>query len=479
VNDLPIPPAVREFGDRQAAAALRPAAWRELAAMRRQNVNDLDAVSRTVRFDDGRVIACRRLGGRELVHLYAPPARDRRSAAVETGTRLRPAPDGHFYVIPGCLARYDGVSGLQNAIADGLLAQWRLGTGSRVAILPFDQTGLPDPGVAPLAGWERSFNAFSLPGGEGSGLLYGPGHIPTSGAFSVSCLFRLTSRLNYDYTFDDRGVFSPIRPYVLQSLDGETFTWTCPGSLSPVAGFCEPDFHPGWSEEITYPWAPWNEDFSRRTETLTGIKRVSQACPDAPLLTPDGAAGSPYRDAQAAAYPHPHGFVAGMRTAGLFVADGDRLLAGRISDFSTQYGFAPILTPSLDLGVWRHAVLSYAEGGATVLHLAAQGQTPDQWAAYETVQPVGAMAMDQGYAASGVNSGFFVSDRTGERISGFRMNAAMDVALVRFFHHALDADQARLLHYEAFFGEFVADEFEAGPLAAQGLTPIVIGRHGS
>jgi hypothetical protein len=84
--------------------------------------------------------------------------------------------------------------------------------------------------------------------------------------------------------------------------------------------------------------------------------------------------------------------------------------------------------------------------------------------------------MGGGYAASGVNSGHFISENTGERISGFRMNAALDVALVRFFHHALDADQARLLHFEAFRGEFAADDFEAGPLAAKGLSPIVIGR---
>jgi len=483
VFDPPLPPVVREYGDLAATAAMRPDAWRELATMRRLNVNGLAEVSRTVRFDDGRVILCRRSGGRERVHLFAPASRERRMAAVFSETRPRPAPDGHFYVIPGCLARYDGLPGLQNAIPDGPLAGWSLGTGTRAGILPFARTALPTPGVAPGAGWERTFNAFSLPGGEGSGLLYGAGHIPATGAFSVSCLFRLASRLDYDYTFDDRGVLSPIRPYVLQSQDGEIFTWTCPGSLSPVVGFCQPDFHPGWSEEITYPWAPWNEDFARHTETLIGIRRVTQSCPDAPLLAPDGApdgtAGSPYRDAREAAYPHPHGFVAGMRAAGLFVADGDRLLAGRITDFSTQYGFAPILTPSISLGVWHHAVLSFAANGATVLHLAAQDQSPDQWAAYETVQPSRAMDMGQGYAASGVNSGSFVSDRTGERISGFRMNAAMDMALPRFFHHALDADQARLLHFEAFFGEFVADAFEAGPLAALGLTPIVIGREAS
>jgi hypothetical protein len=71
------------------------------------------------------------------------------------------------------------------------------------------------------------------------------------------------------------------------------------------------------------------------------MKRVEQSCPDAPLLAPDGSAGDPYLDARGAAYPHPHGFVVGMRFAGLFIAHGDRLLAGRISDFPASTAGIP------------------------------------------------------------------------------------------------------------------------------------------
>ncbi|MDQ7831398.1 MAG: hypothetical protein RDU30_06685 [Desulfovibrionaceae bacterium] len=476
MDDFAPPPVVREHGDRLEAAALRPMARRELAAMHRQNTGGLDAVSRTVRLDDGRVILCRRQAGQDMMDLYAPIRREGRPPTPPPRTRRRPGLDGSFFVIPGCVARYDGVSGLENAIPDGPLAGSRLGTGLRVSLLPFADTDLPDPGVVPETGDERVYNAFRLPGGEGSGLLYGPGHIPASGAFSISCLFRLTQRLDYDYAFEDRGVLSPIRPYVLETLDREAFTWSCPGSLSPVAGSCQPDFHPGWTEEITYPWPPHTGDFSRPAERLTGIRRVSESCPDAPLLAPDGPGESPYRDDRGDAYPHPHGFVTGMRLAGLFIVDGDRLLAGRLADVEADGGLAPIRTPPLPLWSWRHAVFSCAADGAAVLSLAAQDQTPEAWAAYAAPQSARAMDMGGGYAASGVNSGHFISENTGERISGFRMNAALDVALVRFFHHALDADQARLLHFEAFRGEFAADDFEAGPLAAKGLSPIVIGR---
>ncbi|MFZ5813458.1 MAG: hypothetical protein ACOY4F_15585 [Thermodesulfobacteriota bacterium] len=470
------PPVIREHGDTLAAAALRPAARRELDTLARVNVNDLDVVSRTVRFDDGRVIVCRRVGGRDLVDIHAPTRRLRTAGGREPALPPRHGEEGFFYVIPGCVARYDGPGDLVNAIPDGPLAGWTVGTGSAVALLPFSETGLPDPGVVPETGDERVYDAFRLPGGAASGLLYAPGHIPASGAFALSCLFRLRERLEYDYTFDEKGVLSPVRPYVLRSGDGVDFTWTCPGSLSPVIGFCEPMAHPDWVEEITYPWSPWNEDFAEKTEEVAGIKRVEQSCPDAPLLAPDGSAGDPYLDALGAAYPHPHGFVVGMRLAGLFIADGDRLLAGRISDFSSQYGRDPILTGSLNMGVWHHAVLSSAEDGTTTLHLAVDGQEPGDWTTYAAAQPVGDMDMGGNYPASGVNAGYLVNDRSGERIGGFRMNAALDIALPRFFHEALDADQARLLHEEAFCGRFVADECEMAAIAAKGLTPIIIGR---
>lgn len=471
------PPVVRLHGDPAAAMSLRQDAMRELDTLRRLNVCGLSEVSRTVRFDDGRAIVCAITGGRETAHLYAPAVRSRRHASpVAGGRRRHERDDSAVFVIPGCVARYDGTGDLQNALPDGALSGARLGLGARTATLPFEQTGLPSPGLVPEAGLSRSFDAFELPGGQGSGILYGAGHIPSCGAFSISCLFRLKASLAYDYTFDERGVLSPIRCHVLQSADGEDFTWSCPGSLSPVAGYCQPHFHPGWSETVTYPWSPWNEDFENRTQLLHGVRRVEQSCPDAPLLASAEDGAKAYTDAKGHAYPHPHGFVAGMRLAGLFIADGDRLMAGRIADFSSEIGLSPILTPSIPLGVWRHAVLSHAADGATTLYLAAADQKPWRRDVWRTRQGVSDLDMSQGYAASGVNSGALVSQDTGETISSFRMNAALDVALIRFFHHALDDDQAGLLHDEAFNGEYAADEFEIGLIEAAGLTPIVIGR---
>lgn len=471
------PPVLREHGDRAATAALRPMALRELAIMRRLNMGNLPEVSRTLRFDDGRAIVCARTGGREVVHLYAPLDRERPDGTMPGLRRRLPERDRTaVYVIPGCVARYDGVDGLENAIPDGPLSGWSLGTGSRVNRLPFAGLGLPRPGTVPEAGLVRDVTAFELPGGDGSGLLYGPGHIPSAGAFALSCLFRLKSPLPYDYTFDDRGVLSPIRCLVLQTDDSERFSWSCPGSLSPVLGYCQPHLHPGWSEDATYPWAPWNEDFAGHVERVTGIRRVDESCPDAPLLAP-AQNGDAYRDARGLAYPHPHGFVAGMRLAGLFIADGDRLLAGRIADFPGEAGMPVIRTGSIPLNVWHHAVVSHAPDGTTTLSLAALDQHPAQWDLWRTRQGVTEMDMGQGYAASGVNAGTLYSRGGTHAVSSFRMNAALDVALIRFFHQALDEDQAGLLHCEAFCGEYAADEYEIGPIEAAGLTPIVIGRH--
>ncbi|MGE4537039.1 MAG: hypothetical protein AB7D37_08165 [Desulfovibrio sp.] len=462
---------LRYDGDAATLAGLRGQALRELAIMDRENVFDLPVYSRVLRLPGGETIVCGRTGSLDRVDIVAPRHRSSR-----TGERspLRPHPEreGEFFAIPGCLARYEGMTSLQNAVTDGELAGWSLGLGNDVTVLAPAQAGLAAPEGLPQAGIARDPGVFALPGGAASGLLFGRGHIPDNVPFSVSCLMRLREPLEYDYTYDDRGVSNPFRAYFLQSGDGSDFTWDCPGSISPVLGFCSPHLHPGWTETVTYPWSPWNTDFTTHTEELAGARCADTACPDAPLLT-----GDAYRDAAGHAYPYPHGFILGLQAAGLFVYNGNRLLGARLSHFESQFGFAPALTAPLEYGLWHHVVMTHDTDGTVRVYVAREDDA--EASVWTGNQPLCAMDDACVYQASGVNAWTLHNGRTGAAIGAYRMNPVMDVALPRFFHYALSADQAYLLQLEGLTGLFVADDQELGQAAAAGLTPIIIPKEAS
>jgi hypothetical protein len=462
---------LRFDGDATALAGLRGAALRELESMRRENVFDLPVYGRSLRLPGGEAIACGRIGLLETVTIRGPGAGGARPAGRIDLPPL-PDPDGSFYAIPGCLARYEGLSTLGNAIEDGPLAGWTVGLGADVTVATASRAGLAEPSGLPAAGIDRELGVFVLPGGPASGLLFGRDHIPDAAPFSVSCLVRLRQGLDYDYTYDARGLLNPFRAYLLQSADGRDFVWDCPGSISPLLGFCSPHLHPDWVETVTYPWAPWNRDFAANTEQLAGAKRADTACPGAPPL-----AGEAYRDAAGNAYPHPSGFVVGLQAAGLFVYNDNRLLGARLSHFETQTGYVPALSGPLDFGVWHHVVLTHEADGGVTLYLAREDRAEAD--AYTGIQPLCALDAACTCQASGLNAWTLRNGRTGEAIGAYRMNPAMDVALPRFFDYALSPGQAYLLQLEALCGLFVADDHEVARAAGAGLTPIIIEKEAS
>ncbi|MHC1791447.1 hypothetical protein [Solidesulfovibrio sp.] len=465
-DDFRPEPRLRLVGDGARLALLRPDALRELAVMHRENVFDLPVYDRLVEFETGERILCRRVGEQDHVGIFGPGGGEPEPAPTPPGPG-RAVRDGEFYAIPECLARYDGLDTLQNAVPGGELAGWTLGLGAGVEVVPAAEAGLPAYPGLPQAGIGREVGVFRLPGGAASGILYGRGHIPDDAPFSVSCLVRLTAPLEYDYTFDARGVLNPIRAYLVHSDDGTTFSHDCPGELSPLLGFCSPHLHPDWAEDVTYPWSPWNEDFATRAEPLLGARRATAVCDGAPVLAGDG-----YRDGGGHAYPHPFGFVMGMQAAGMFVAGGNRLLGARLSRFESQFGVVPAVSEPLEIGRWHHAAMTHGADGT--VHLYVTPEDAAEGAVYRGVMPRCAMDAACAYQASGVNAWTLRNGPGGEAIAAYRMNPAMDVALPRFFHYALSPQQAWLLSLEALSGLFVADDHEVAQAMALGLSPVTI-----
>jgi len=466
-------PAVRlrYCGDAAVLAPLRREALQALEAMRRENVFGLAVYGRETRLPSGGRIVCRRVGEQDVIEIHGP-ARRESGRLRRPAVRPRPERDGTFYAIPGCLARYEGLTRFANAIPDGDLAGWELGLGAGVTVVEPALAGLPEPLGLPEAGIDREVGVFTLPGGAASGLLYGRAHIPDAAPFSVSCLVRLREYLEYDYTYDARSLPNPIRAYLLQGTGDGVFAWDCPGGIAPVIGFCSPHVHPDWVETVTYPWTPWNANYRSKTEQLLGAKRAASACPGAPSL----ATAYP-RDAAGNAYPYPDGFVMGLQAAGLFLASGNRLLGVRLSHFETQTGYVPAVTDPLELGLWHHVVMTHEADGAVQVYVAREDAA--EAAVYGGVQPLCAMDAACVYQASGVNAWTLRNGLTGAAIGAYRMNPAMDVALPRFFHYALSPVQAWLLQLEALAGLFVADDHEAAQGAALGFVPITVSKEAS
>jgi len=320
---------------------------------------------------------------------------------------------------------------------------------------------------------------YRLPGGVDSGMYLSKDHLPGNTIFSFSCAFRLNEKLEYDYSFDERGVLNPIRSYYLKSSNGTQWKWDCPGSLSPVIGWASPQYFTSDAESVTFPWAPWNEDFTNES-LATGMKAADIACDGAPLLADTWSASSPYWDNNDPPnpYPYPKGFITGMRLFGLFVYNGNQLLCGRLNDFMGQYQLSPIITPEIELGQWLHTAVVQETDGTLNLYLA--NKTTKVATRYSVaslldgMEPPTAYDAAYDYAFVGYNSWYVRLLTNGEKISHFSMNPRMDVCLPRFYDRNLTMAEAVLLHREALDGIFVADDFEVGQIEAAGFIPVLV-----
>lgn len=478
-------------GDRERADTLRGVGLQCKAQLQRENAYDYAVFARTWTERDGiRCTVQRNLGplvDAYTITIFCPPRA--RGGEEEIRVQIPVLQPGQFFYVPGCVARYDAVLAPAlpkshavhwiNAVPGGALKDAVLNYRKDVVLRTRAACGLPAMEGRDQAGISRNIGVYSLPGGVASGMHLLKEHLPDNKDFSFSCAFRLNESLAYDYTFEERQVLNPIRSYYLKSSDGQQWAWDCPGSLCPVIGWAAPQYFKASQEHITYPWAPWDDDFSNEF-LISGLKAADTVCPDAPLLAESWSASSPYWDRKdpPRPYPHPKGFVTGMRFVGLFVYNGKQLLCGRINDFQGQYQLSPVMTPPIALGEWMHAVVAQEQSGAFTFSLASsateKGSRYSGVVSLEPMLPPTAVDAPYDYVFLGYNSWFVDLAQPHETISHFSMNAHLDICLPRFYGRAVNRAEAVLLHREALDGVFVADAFEMGQLVAAGLVPVSV-----
>ena len=278
-----------------------------LQTMRDINVLDLQIFNHTVYFDDGTVVYVERCFNKYTAEVIVPIAR-----------KLQ---EGEFYWVPGCVARYDVISGKSkdNYIPDKGLSTETVTSATGNSETESTQTsctlsagGLPSTASSPDGSIKRNYNIIILPGDStatkiadmSSGLLFSRGNIPTYGSFSISCVVMLNSNIGMDYSFTEKTdeldcgytVWNPVKPRVLTSSDGESWSASCPGSLCPLVGSSLASRFSNHYVQRTNPWPSYNGNFVSNSYSNIGFREIATVCDDEPLLISEYSPSSPYWD---------------------------------------------------------------------------------------------------------------------------------------------------------------------------------------
>jgi len=177
---------------------------------------------------------------------------------------------------------------------------------------------------------------------------------------------------------------------------------------------------------------------------------------------------------------HPPGYMIGMNYCGLFWYNGNHILAGKITNFESEYQYEHIVSDEILLGEYYHVCMTYDEDGETCLYIT---QMKDL-IAYNTYgeQPTAEYSNCDGFGDvidyfSGFLNWAYTSSKDTPATDwdcSWLFSADMEIGLLRFYHRALSKAEAQLLTQEVFNGTFVADDFEAKKLMAKGYQPVLV-----
>lgn len=175
---------------------------------------------------------------------------------------------------------------------------------------------------------------------------------------------------------------------------------------------------------------------------------------------------------------YPKGYMIGTNIMGLSWYNGNRVIAGKICDFETEYNIRPIISDPLEIGQWYTVCLTYDDDGMARLYIGkideesitsyVKQQSKDEYIRkseldqYLNIQ----VAADDWMIAP--------SETSTDKVSSWVFSSFMDISMLRFYHRALSLDEAVLLRKEVKGNVFVADDNEAAQLIPTGLTPIMV-----
>ena len=174
---------------------------------------------------------------------------------------------------------------------------------------------------------------------------------------------------------------------------------------------------------------------------------------------------------------HPQGYMSGMNILGMAWYNGNRIVAGKLSDFQTEYSKKLVISDQLDLGGFYHVCMTYKDDGTTSLYCTKLSES-NMIMYNSSCSTSEFVATDD--SGNSIKTSVGASDwdtkrsDTSEPLSAMELSSYMDISMLRFYHRSLSKNEVRLLAREAKGQVFVADDFEAGTLVGNGYKPITV-----
>jgi hypothetical protein len=176
----------------------------------------------------------------------------------------------------------------------------------------------------------------------------------------------------------------------------------------------------------------------------------------------------------------PNGYLCGINFLGMMLYDDNRIMAGKLCDFQTEYTLPLIVSDRLTLGEFYHVCMTYETSGKSNLYIA---NVNDKVITRIEKQQSKSTFLNISETGSALNiySGLELwrsapsgASATSDWVSSWVFSASIDMALPRFYHRGISKTEAALLARELISGVYVADDYETSQLMAAGFTPVTV-----
>lgn len=176
---------------------------------------------------------------------------------------------------------------------------------------------------------------------------------------------------------------------------------------------------------------------------------------------------------------HPQGYMIGTNFLGMMWYNGNRILAGKICDFETEFGLSPVVSDSLELNIWYHVCMTVDKYGNCTLYLTKKGR--NNTVIYKSKQSANKFsAKDESGNVIKVSVGadkYAMTQPLSDpvvNVSEWEFSASMDTTMNRYYWKEISKGEAILLSLEGTGQAFIADDFEVAQLQGLGMQAVTI-----
>lgn len=432
----------RYHGDTNAGPSYRKYGW-DLLAINHQTMRNLgiDQAQSTKRLDDGVTIKALSQMFMDTVDIYVPEV---------VQEDIKPEKVVH---IPGCVARYEFTVTSGNDITRGPFAGTGILGGGDVAILNLQEESPIKQPFLLNSGLQRNLNRWIALGTSSSKAKNESGIVPKKGGYTISMAVKIKERLNFPYWDEIYERLVPVKPWIVL-YQGSNWIRVA-GGFTPLMGYCFPQAASVFDDTVNYFGTVITDPFEEEPKIVD------------------------HSD-----FPMPWGLWLGCKFNGLLLYGGNRILAGKQSNWENDKGNQPLLSDPLEYEKYYHVVMSFDDKTEQLRmlisnkvedrvvyrysetycrdiemqpHSDAETYDDDVWIDGEHPTLVGYWQCGLSHGFKGFSYGdewFTYGDFFIQQMSN------IEIVLPRIYHRGLLKDEMYHLSNEVFLGTFVVDDEE-------------------